>query len=439
MRLGRSPHDRAIATLAIPALGSLIADPLLSLVDTAFVGRLGTDALAALGVSAAVFGVAFFVFNFLEYGTTSEVAKAVGRGDGVAAGRAVVTALGLAVVCGVAVTFGLIVAAESLVRLFGGSPAVVALGATYVGIRALAAPAVLFVRASNGALRGFQDTTTPMVVAIAINALNLALDPILIFGFGMGIAGAAWATVAAQWCAAVAFLVIFRRGMVRYGIVGVRPIASEVRRFLRVGRDLVIRTASLLATFTLATAVATRVSSLAVAAHQVMSQLFLLMALALDALAIAAQALVGLHVGAARNDEARAVADRLLVLGLGVGVMLSGVLAAVRWVLPGWFSSDPDLHAAIGSAYWILVALQPLAAAVFVWDGVFIGLGDFRFLARAMVLSALVAGGLLLLVVPLGLGLPGVWWGLVFFLAVRAVTLGWRRWGDRSPLRVHGS
>lgn len=436
MRLGRSPHDRAIAALAIPALGSLVADPLLSLVDTAFVGRLGTDALAALGVSAAVFGIAFFVFNFLEYGTTSEVAKAVGRHDGAAAGRAVVTALGLAVVCGAAVSAGLIVAAPRLIRLFGGNPEVVALGATYVSIRALAAPAVLFVRAANGALRGFQDTTTPMVVAIAINALNLALDPLLIFGFGMGIAGAAWATVIAQWCAAGAFFVIFRRRMDRYGIEAVRPVAGEVRRFLRVGRDLVIRTASLLATFTLATAVAARVSNLAVAAHQVLSQLFLLMALALDALAIAAQALVGLHVGANRGEDARAVADRLLVLGIGVGVVLSGVLAAIASALPGWFSADPEVHAAIGSAYWILVGLQPLAAVVFVWDGVFIGLGDFRFLARAMVVSAIVAGGALALVVPFGLGLAGVWWGLLLFLAVRALTLGWRRWAARSPLRA---
>jgi MATE family multidrug resistance protein len=119
--------------------------------------------------------------------------------------------------------------------------------------------------------------------------------------------------------------------------------------------------------------------------------------------------------------------------------LFSGVLAAVGSVLPGWFSGDPAVHAAIGSAYWILVALQPLAAVVFVWDGVFIGLGDFRFLARAMVLSALVAGSSLLMVVPLGLGLPGVWWGLVLFLGVRALTLGWRRWADRSPLRAHGS
>ena len=207
MRGLRSPHDKAIFALALPALGSLVADPLLSLVDTAFVGRLGADALAALGISAAVFGVAFFIFNFLEYGTTTEVAKAVGSGDIDGAGRSVVTSLGLAVVAGVGVATVLIMSSGWLVGAFGATGGVATSAAAYVGIRALAAPAVLVVRAANGAFRGFQNTRTPMVVALGANAVNLVLDPLLIFGFGWGIEGAAWATVIAQWAAAGWFLV----------------------------------------------------------------------------------------------------------------------------------------------------------------------------------------------------------------------------------------
>jgi putative MATE family efflux protein len=435
MRL-RSQHDRAIAVLALPALGSLAADPLLSLIDTAFIGRLGADALAALGVSAAVLGVAFFVFNFLEVGTTTEVARAVGSGNIPAAGRAVWTAGSLAVGIGIVVAATLIVFGGAIVGGFGAGAEVVTLAAGYLGIRALAAPAVLLMRAAHGAYRGFQDTKTPMIVAVSINVLNLVLDPILIFGVGWGIAGAAWATVVAQWVGASWFLVLLARDAARFGLRGERPAPSEVRAFLRVGRSLVIRTAALLGTFTLATAVATRVSGTAVAAHQVLSQLFLFLALVLDALAIAAQALVGRLMGAGDRRRAREVADRLVVLGTWVGVGLAGLLAALGGVLPSWFTTDGDVRSAIATSYWILVALLPLAAVVFVWDGVFAGVGDFAYLAGAMVLSALVGTTMLLSVIPLGLGLPGVWIGIVVFLCVRAVTLAWRLWGRRSPLRV---
>lgn len=432
----RSRHDRAIALLAVPALGSLVADPVLSLVDTAFVGRIGADALAGLGIAAAIFGVAFFAFNFLEYGTTAEVARAVGRGDGAAAGRAVVTALAIALVAGAAVTAVLVAGAGAAVRAFGAVEGVAASGSSYVAIRAFAAPAVLVVRAGHGAFRGFQDTRTPMVVALVTNAVNLILDPILIFVAGWGIAGAAWATVIAQWAAAIWFGALFLRRADRLGLRGVRPDAGEVRRFLRVGRDLAIRTAALLATFTVATAVAARVSSISVAAHQVLSQLFLFTALVLDALAIAAQAMVGRQLGARDESGAREIADRLLVLGVVTGVGLAAMLAAIAGPLPGWFSEDAAVRSAIAGSYWVLVAIQPLAGIVFVWDGVFIGAGDFRFLARAMALSAALGVAALMAVLPLGMGLPGVWFALAGFLAVRAVTLGWRRYGPASPLRA---
>jgi putative MATE family efflux protein len=435
-RRAGSPHDRTIAVLALPALGALVADPLLSLVDTAFVGRIGSDALAALGVASAIFGVAFFVFNFLEYGTTSEVARAVGRDDREAAGRAVATAVLIAGVAGTGVAVVLSITAESVMRLFGSGESVVALGAAYVAVRALAAPAVLVVRAGHGAFRGFQDTKTPLLVAVSANVLNLVLDPILIFGLGWGITGAAWATVIAQWVAAAWFVVLLVRRADALGITSPRPVPGEVRRFLAVGRDLAIRTAALLATFTLATAVAARVSDVAVAAHQVLAQLFIFLALVLDALAIAAQALVGRLLGAGRRIEAAEVADRLLVLGIAAGLILAAALAAIAAAVPGWFSADAGVRAAIGSAYWILVAIQPLAAVVFVWDGVFIGVGDFRYLAGAMLVAAAVGGAALLAVVPLGWGLPGVWGAVALFLLVRGVTLGWRRWGLGAPLRA---
>ncbi len=435
MRL-RSPHDRALAALAIPALGSLVADPLLSLVDTAFVGRVGTDALAGLGIAAALFGVAFFAFNFLEYGTTTQVARAVGRVDVAAAGRATLTAGMLAVLFGLALAALLAILAGPAAGVMGASNGVRSEAVTYVMIRALAAPSVLLVRAAHGAYRGFQDTRTPFLVTLGINGLNLVLDPLLIFGADMGVAGAAWATVIAQWAGAVVFVGLLRRNGAKYGLDGARPVTREVRAFLRIGRDLAIRSGSLLAAFTYATAVAARVSDDAVAAHQILSQLFVFLALGIDALAIAAQALVGKHLGAGNDRAAVEVSDRLLVLGFAFGWAITALLAALAPVIAGWFTADQAVISVFAEAYWIMALVQPIAALVFVWDGVFIGAGDFGFLAAAMVVSALAAAAVLSAVLPLGWGLAGVWWGIATLLGVRLVTLGWRRLAASSPLRA---
>ena len=432
----RSRHDRAVAALAIPALGSLVADPLLSLIDTAFVGRLGSDSLAGLGIAAALFGVAFFVFNFLEYGTTTEVARSVGAGDRAAAGRATITAGALAVLAGMTVAALLLLLAGPAVSALGASGLVKAEAVTYVMIRALAAPAVLVVRAAHGAYRGHQNTRTPFAVALGISGLNLVLDPLFIFGAGMGVAGAAWATVIAQWLGALVFVGLLRKGRTTYGLDGARPVVAEVRAFLRIGRDLAIRTGSLLAAFTAATAVAARVSDDAVAAHQILSQLFIFLALTVDALAIAAQALIGKYRGSGDRVAVLEISDRLLVLGAAVGLILAGVLWLLSPVIGSWFTGDSAVLLEFDQVFWLVVIIQPLGALVFVWDGVFIGAGDFTFLAGAMAASALMSGVVLILVIPLGWGLSGVWWGIVVLLSARVLTLAWRRVAARSPLRL---
>jgi MATE family multidrug resistance protein len=381
-----------------------------------------------------VFAVAFWVFNFLEYGTTAAVAHAVGAGDAERARRAAATAVAAAGALGVL--------AVAVLELFTG-PIIAAMGAsdqvrpdalTYLRIRALAAPAVLLVRAGHGIYRGYQDTRTPFFVTVGLNAINLTLDPLLIFAFGWGVAGAAWATVIAQWAGAAAFVLLLVR---RAGpsLQGARPAAHEVRAFLAVGRDLVIRTGSLLAVMTAATAVAARVSDSAIAAHQVLYQIWTFLALAVDALAVAAQAMIGRFVGAGERERAAGLADRLLVFGVGVGLVLGAGVAAFSGLLPGWFGEDAAVRGSISSAVWLLVATQPIGAVVFVWDGVFMGAGDFRYLAGAMVVSAVAGAAILGLVLPLGWGLPGVWWAILTLLVARVVTLAWRRVNPAGPLR----
>ncbi len=421
--------DREIAALAIPALGSLAADPLVSIVDTAFVGRLGTVPLAALGVNAAIFSMTFVVFNFLAYGTTPRVARAWGRGDREEAGRAILQALTLAVGVGVLATAVLLAAAGPLVSLMGAGGELRDPAISYLRIRALAGPAVLLIMAGHGVFRGLQDTRTPLRITLALNGVNLVLDPILIFWVGWGLDGAAWATVVAQWMGALAFLhLLFGPRRELLGTAPRIPRILELLPFLRVGGELSIRTFALIGTMTLATAVATRVGTAEVAGHQVAVQLWMFLALVVDAVAVAAQALVGRYRGEGSRGELRAMTNRLLLWGAATGVALALVFLAVAPWLPRLFTDDPTTLVHVAAVLSFVIWMQPLNALVFVWDGIFMGREEFGYLAGQMVLSAAAAAAVLFLVLPMGWGLPGVWWGLVTLMGVRAVTLGVRYW-----------
>ena len=422
-------YDREILALAVPALGALAADPVVSLVDTAFVGRLGAVELAALGVNAAVFSLAFMAFNFLANGSTPMVGRAIGRGDRAAAGRIVTQAFFLAVVIG-AVVLGLLqLFARPILLAMGAGGDLLEPALTYLRIRALAGPAVLLISAGNGVFRGFQDTRTPLVIVLGLNVVNLVLDPLFIFGFGWGLAGAAWATVIAQWLGALWFVaLLFGRERRSFQVPLVVPRLDDLAPFLKIGWELVVRTMALVATMTLATAVATRVGVREVAAHQVAAQLWLFLALVVDALAIAAQALVARYVGEGRPHEARGVSDRLLGMGLALGLLLGvGMWVGHGW-LPRVFTDEPAVIALVIAIFPFVALMQPLNAVVFVWDGILMGVEDFAYLAWAMLASAAVAAAILLLVIPMGWGLAGVWWGLVALMGVRAVTLAARYW-----------
>ena len=423
--------DREILRLAVPALGTLAADPIVSLVDTAFVGQLGKTPLGALGVSVAVFSVAFLLFNFLAYGTTPLIAGAVARDDRREAGRLTMGALTLGLGIGLGVLLILELFAEPILRLMGADAELLTDAATYLRIRVLGIPAVLLATVAHGVFRGYQDTRTPLWVTGSISVVNLVLDPIFIFGFDWGLAGAAWATTVAQWLGALVFARLFWVRRVEFSLQMAWPGWFALRPLLGAGRALVIRSGALLGAFTLATAVATRQGDEIVAAHQVAVQLWIFLALVVDALAIAGQALVGLHFGSNR-DLARAYARRLLAWGLGGGVVLAGIMAAGWTWLPGVFSNDSDVVEQVGGVYVFIVAMQPLNALVFVWDGIAIGASRFGFLAASTVAAAAATAAVLAGVQTWAWGLPGVWWALVAMMAVRFVTLAW--WHVVGPL-----
>ncbi|MEE8491319.1 MAG: MATE family efflux transporter, partial [Acidimicrobiia bacterium] len=258
------------------------------------------------------------------------------------------------------------------------------------------------------------------------------LDPLLIFGLDWGLTGAAVATLVAQWVGAGWFLFLLMR---RLGVSFAPSSARELLGLLKVGRDIVIRTTALLVTFTVATRVATAIGEVQVAAHQIAIQLLIFLALLIDSLAIAAQTLIARFIGEERIGDAWALSRRLLELGAIVGLALAVLLVATRSVVPAWFTSEVEVQEALKGIWLILALLQPLAALVYVWDGIVLGAADFGYLAGAMVVSMAAAVGLMALVVPLEWGLAGVWWSFGVLTIVRAVTLGWWHVRPRSALR----
>ena len=423
--------DRRILALAAPALAALVADPLLSLVDTAFVGRLGRVELAALGVDAALFGMAFAICNSLAYVTTPMVAQSLGRGDRAGAGRvanqAVLTAAGLGVL-GIVLFW---TASGPLVDMMQAAAEVRAPAVEYLRIRALAFPASLFNLVAHGIYRGYQDTRTPMWVSVGVNVFNAALDPVLIFGLGWGLAGAGWATVCAQWLGTGCFFLLLSRRARREGWLAPGVGWAGLLGFWRTGGVLALRSVFLVGTLTMTVAAAARVGTVEVAAHQIMIQVWALCSFTLDSVAIAGQALVASRAGHRDRRGAHQVTRRLLWWGLLMGLLIAALLVAVGNWLGGWFTDDPTVAEAVTGVVGLAAVMQPLAALVFVADGVFMAVLAVRLLATSTAVGLVVAVAVLWVSASVGGGLPGVWWAIIAMIVAR---FGVFAWGGRRGL-----
>ncbi|MFI8995622.1 MATE family efflux transporter [Streptomyces sp. NPDC053542] len=420
-RTGRR-HDREIIALALPAFGALVAEPLFVMVDSAVIGHLGTPQLAGLGVAAALLTTAVSVFVFLAYATTAAVARRVGAGDLSAAIRQGMDGIWLALLLGAAVIAVVLPTAPGLIDVFGASPTAAPYATTYLRISSLGIPAMLVVLAATGVLRGLQDTRTPLYVAIGGFTLNAALNAGLVYGAGLGIAGSAWGTVLAQCGMAAVYLTVVVRGAKRHG-ASLRPDAAGIRASAQAGVPLLVRTLSLRAVLMIATAVAARLGDADVAAHQIILTLWSLLAFALDAIAIAGQAIIGRYLGAADVEGAKAACRRMVEWGIASGVVLGILVALARPLFIPLFTADPAVKDVLLPALLVVAVSQPVSGIVFVLDGVLMGAGDGPYLAGAMLVTLAVFAPVALAVPALGGGLTALWWSMALMMAVRMVTL----------------
>jgi putative MATE family efflux protein len=417
-----------VFALALPALGALAAEPLYVLVDTAIVGHLGTTQLAALAIAATVLTTGFTIFNFLTYGTTAQVARLHGAGrdhDAAALGS---QALWLGLGIGVLLLAVVIAAAPLAATLMGGQGEVADGAVVYLRIAALGAPFFMLATAGQGFLRGMGDLRTPLVILVVAHVVNAVLEVLFVYGFGWGLAGSAWGTLIAQAGMGTAFVVVQRRAGFE------PPLLAKMRPLMRIGTEIAVRTTALLGSFLVASAVLARVGAASLAAHQIAFQLFIFLALILDALAIAAQVLVGRLLGAGDARRARAAATRVILWSVVVGAAFGVALVALADVIPHAFTGDERVVERAREIWWLFAALMPLNGAVFALDGILIGAGDTRFLMWGMLAAAAVYVPVALLAFAQDWGIFGVWCGLAGLIAVRALTCGARFAGGRWAL-----
>ncbi|MGL3149110.1 MATE family efflux transporter [Microbacterium sp. A82] len=422
--------NREILRLAVPALGALVAEPAFLMVDAALVGHLGVVPLAGLGIASAVLQTIVGLMVFLAYSTTPAVARRFGAGEHKDAVSVGIDGLWLALGLGAVLAAVGAMSSPWLVSLFGASAEVAEQADTYLVISVWGLPAMLIVFAATGLLRGMQDTMTPLWIAGAGFGANALLNFLFIYGFGWGIAGSAVGTVTAQWGMVAAYVVVVGR-LARKHEASVRPQREGVRGSARSGGWLFLRTVSLRAALLLTVGVATGIGTDELAGWQVVFTIFSAAAFALDALAIAAQALIGKGLGAGDMAGVRQVLARTVAWGAWFGVAVGLLIGMLSGVIGLAFTGDPALASLIQPALIVLALAQPVAGIVFVLDGVLMGSGDVRYLAIAGGLNLVPFLPALLLIAMIGVGGAAglIWLAVAFFgvyLLARLATLGWR-------------
>ena len=422
--------DREILRLAVPAFLALVAEPLFLLSDAAIVGHLGTPELAGLGVAAVILQTVVGLCVFLAYGTTASVARHLGAGDLRGALAQGVDGVWLAVLIGTVATVGGILLTPTLVGAFGTGSAVADHAETYLAIAFLGTTPLLVMLAATGVLRGLQDARTPLLVAVVGNGLNVVLNVVLVYGLDMGIAGSALGSVIAQVISAAWFLVVVVRAA-REHDAPLTPDRAGILAAAHAAVALVVRTLALRACLLVGTYAVTHVGSgsgeVTVATHQVAITLWTFLAFALDAVAIAAQALTGRALGSGDVEGTRRLTARMIQWGWGSGIVAGVALAAVSPFIGALFTTDPEVRSLLVPVLVVAALGQPLAGFVFVLDGILIGAGDGTYLAWAgiVVLAAYAPAAMWAATLPHGL--VAVWIAMsVVFMGARGLLL-WRR------------
>lgn len=421
--------------LALPAILGQAIDPVAQLMETAYIGRLSAVALASAGVSISVFNIVSKLFNIpLLSVATSFVAEDISKngdrnalsgcnGKPVESERkqlsSVSTALLLAVFIGIFEALALSLGSGPFLSFMGVPPTseMHVPAKLFLSLRAIGAPAVVVSLALQGIFRGFKDTKTPVYCLGIGNFIAVFFFPILMYGFGMGVTGAALSTVLSQYIVAI---LMVRQLNKRVILLPPKVGGLQFGSYIKSGGFLLGRTLAVLITMTLGTSMAARQGSVAMAAHQICLQVWLAVSLLTDALATSGQALIASSVSEGDFKTVKETTKSILNIGLIIGILLAVILGVSFGHLATLFTNDSAVLGIIRSGVLFVAASQPINALAFIFDGLHYGVSDFSYAASSMMLVGAISSAFLLFA-PRTLGLQGVWLGLTLFMALRMV------------------
>nr|XP_004290047.2 PREDICTED: MATE efflux family protein 3, chloroplastic isoform X2 [Fragaria vesca subsp. vesca] len=436
-----SPNvKRELLMLSLPAIVGQAIDPIAMLMETAYIGRLGSVELASAGVSMNIFNYISKLFNIplLSVATSfvaEDIAKSASKASSIENGyegntngksvpterkqlSSVSTALLLALGIGLFEAVALSLGSGLFLNMMGissNSPMHIP-AKRFLIIRAFGAPAVVASLALQGVFRGFKDTKTPVLCLGIGNLFAAFLLPTLIYYFRLGVTGAAMSTVISQYT--VTFLMIW---FLNKKAVLLPPKMGSLQfgGYIKSGGFLLGRTLAVLTTMTLGTSMAARQGPVAMAAHQICIQVWLAVSLLTDALATSGQALIASYSSKGEYKVVKEVTDFMLKIGLFIGVSLAVILGTSFGSISTLFTKDAAVLEILRSGVLFVSASQPLTSLAYVFDGLHYGVSDFAYAARAMMVVGAISSGFLLYA-PSVMGLSGVWLGLTLFMGLRA-------------------
>lgn len=422
---------KEVNRLALPAIFAGIAEPIIALIDTAFIGHIGTSALGGIGIGSSLFLLFVWVMSQTKSAISAIVSRHYGAGTLDSIKGLIPQALITVFLLGLIVWFFTAFFSIQLLELYSASGDVLEAANSYFSIRCIGFPIVLSTFSIFGIFRGMQNTSWAMYISISAALLNVILDYALIFGVEgiiapMGVEGAAWASLMAQ----VAMLIASIYMLLKHTPFKLRTFGDlhpEYRNLLGLSSGFIIRTLALNVTYFLANRYATVYGDAQLAAHTIAMNIWLFSAFFIDGYANAGNALSGRLLGRGNTKELHRVGMKLMWLSMGIASLLSiAYLLLYPW-MGSFFTKDPLVLSIFGSMFWMVIISQPLNAIAYSFDGIFKGLGNARYLMNTLLAASFIGFiPMLFLADSLSWGLKGIWAAMIVFMLVRAVSLFWK-------------
>lgn len=425
---------KSINKLALPATIAGIAEPVLSITDTAIVGNIpvdGLESLAAVGIVGAFLSMLIWILGQTRSAISTIISQYLGAGRLNAVKTLPAQAIYFNILLSLVVLLGTIFIMEDIFGLLNASGKILEYCVDYYAIRVWGFPLTLFTFAVMGIFRGLQNTFWPMVIATTGALLNILLDFALVYGIKglispMYLEGAAWASLIAQAVMAVMAIVL----LIRKTDITLKlrfPIHPEMGRLIRMSLDLFVRTVALNVALILAVREATALGDHYIGAHTIAINLWLFAAFFVDGYSAAGNSMSGKLFGAKDYDGLWSLAKKIVLYGLMVSLLLMLVGLILYRPLGTLFSNDTVVLQTFYSIFYIVILAQPMNTIAFVFDGIFKGLGEMKYL-RNVLLVATFLGFVpaLYLSLHLGLGLHGIWIALTVWMAIRSAAPVWK-------------